>query len=49
MVILSAVAATAAHLRLGTAVAAVPHYRPHVLAKQLATLDNLTGGREASP
>jgi alkanesulfonate monooxygenase SsuD/methylene tetrahydromethanopterin reductase-like flavin-dependent oxidoreductase (luciferase family) len=41
---LAAVGARTERLILGTAVTPVPRRRPHVLASQLATLDDLTGG-----
>jgi probable F420-dependent oxidoreductase len=44
-VALAAVAATTTRLKLGTGVAPLPRYRPHVLALSLATLDLLSGGR----
>lgn len=42
---LAYVAATAPTLRLGTCILIVPQRNPLVLAKELATLDRLTGGR----
>ncbi|MFP8870940.1 MAG: LLM class flavin-dependent oxidoreductase, partial [Myxococcota bacterium] len=42
---LSYVAAAAPTLRLGTCILIVPQRNPVVLAKELATLDSLTGGR----
>jgi probable F420-dependent oxidoreductase len=42
---LSYVAATTATLRLGTGILIVPQRNPLELAKQLATLDDLSGGR----
>src|SRR5688572_5889807 len=44
-VILSAVAASTARLKLGTAVPPLPRRRPQVVANALATLDVLSGGR----
>lgn len=43
--VLAAIAATTERLRLGTAVTPVARRRPQVLAHQVATLDNLSGGR----
>jgi probable F420-dependent oxidoreductase len=43
--VLAAIAASTQHVRLGTAVTPVARRRPHVLAHQVATLDNLSGGR----
>jgi alkanesulfonate monooxygenase SsuD/methylene tetrahydromethanopterin reductase-like flavin-dependent oxidoreductase (luciferase family) len=43
--VLAAVASVTERVRLGTAVTPVAHRRPHVLAHQVATLDNLSGGR----
>lgn len=42
---LAFVAATTEHLRLGTGVCLIPQHDPIVLAKQVATLDVLSGGR----
>lgn len=44
-VTLSAVAATTRRLKLITAVAPLPRYRPHLLARTLVALDRLSGGR----
>ncbi len=44
-VTLGAVAARTERLLLGTCVTPVPRRRPHVLALQVATLDELSGGR----
>ena len=43
--VLAAIATSTNRLRLGTAVTPVARRRPHVLAHQVATLDNLSGGR----
>ena len=43
--VLAALATSTERLRLGTAVTPVARRRPHVLAHQVATLDNLSGGR----
>ena len=43
--VLAAIAMSTKRVRLGTAVTPVARRRPHVLAHQLATLDNLSGGR----
>lgn len=43
--VLTAIAASTDRVRLGTAVTPVARRRPHVLAHQVATLDNLSGGR----
>jgi probable F420-dependent oxidoreductase len=43
--VLAAIAASTDRVRLGTAVTPVARRRPHVLAHQVATLDNLSGGR----
>src|SRR5436190_20763774 len=43
--VLAAIATSTNRLRLGTAVTPVARRRPHVLAHQVATPDNLSGGR----
>jgi alkanesulfonate monooxygenase SsuD/methylene tetrahydromethanopterin reductase-like flavin-dependent oxidoreductase (luciferase family) len=43
--LLTAAALATARIRLGTLVTPVPRRRPHQLARQVATLDNLCGGR----
>lgn len=45
IVTLASVAAATSRIRLGTSVLIMPFYAPVVLAKQLATLDVLSGGR----
>jgi probable F420-dependent oxidoreductase len=45
LVALSYIAAKTSRIRLGTAVLNLPYYAPAVLAKQLATLDRVSGGR----
>ncbi|HEX7214691.1 MAG TPA: LLM class flavin-dependent oxidoreductase, partial [Methylomirabilota bacterium] len=45
IVTLAYVAAATRRIRLGTSVLIMPFYQPVVLAKQLATLDVLSGGR----
>ncbi len=45
VVVLSYVAAVTGRIRLGTSVLIMPYYTPIMLAKQLATLDQLSGGR----
>jgi probable F420-dependent oxidoreductase len=45
LVALAYVAAATSRIRLGTAVVNVPYYSPVMLAKQLATLDVVSGGR----
>lgn len=47
VVVLSYLGAVTSRIRLGVAVAVLPHRNPLILAKQLATLDRLTGGRVA--
>src|SRR4051812_32175896 len=42
---LAAVAAATVRLKLGTSVAPVPRYRPHLLARMLVALDRLSRGR----
>jgi alkanesulfonate monooxygenase SsuD/methylene tetrahydromethanopterin reductase-like flavin-dependent oxidoreductase (luciferase family) len=44
-VVLSAVAVSTTHLRLGTAITPLARRRPHVLANALVSLDLLSGGR----
>jgi len=44
-VMLSAAATVTTRLRLGTSVAPLPRYRPHVLARLLAGIDILSNGR----
>ena len=43
--VLAAIAVSTERVRLGTAVTPVARRRPHVLAHQVATLDNLSDGR----
>lgn len=43
--LLAFLAARTEHIRLGTGVMVVPHHHPLVLAKRLATIDVLSGGR----
>ncbi|MGW2346228.1 LLM class flavin-dependent oxidoreductase [Streptomyces sp. NPDC001661] len=43
--LLTAAALATSRIKLGTLVAAVPRYRPEQLARQVATLDALSGGR----
>ena len=45
IVALSYVAGQTSRIRLGTSVLIMPYYSPILLAKQLATLDQLSGGR----
>lgn len=44
-VMLAAAATVTSRLRLGTSVAPLPRYRPHVLARTLVALDTLSNGR----
>lgn len=44
-VILASVAAATSTIRIGTCVAVVPRYKPHLLARTLVTLDVLSHGR----
>ena len=44
-VILSAVAMATTRMKIGTCVAVVPRYKPHLLARTLVSLDVLSGGR----
>lgn len=44
-VILGAVATATKSIRIGTCVAVIPRYKPHLLAMTLASLDVLSGGR----
>jgi probable F420-dependent oxidoreductase len=44
-VILSSVAMATERIRIGTCVAVLPRYKPHLLAMTLASLDVLSGGR----
>ncbi|TWV53926.1 LLM class flavin-dependent oxidoreductase [Streptomyces misionensis] len=43
--LLTAAALTTSRIRLGTLLTPVPRYRPQQLARQVATLDRLSGGR----
>jgi probable F420-dependent oxidoreductase len=45
LVSLAFVAGTTSRIRLGTSVLVMPYYTPVMLAKQLATLDQVSGGR----
>src|SRR5512144_1195696 len=45
IVTLAYVAAATSRIRLGTSVLIMPFYSPVILAKQLATLDRVSGGR----
>ena len=45
IVSLAFVASTTSRIRLGTSVLVMPYYTPVMLAKQLATLDQVSGGR----
>ena len=44
-ILLTAAALATSHIRLGTLLTPVPRYRPQQLARQVATLDRLSGGR----
>ena len=44
-VILSAVAVATERIRIGSCIAVVPRYKPHLLARTLASLDVLSNGR----
>lgn len=44
-VILAAVAAATERIRIGTCIAVLARYKPHVVARTLASLDVLSGGR----
>jgi alkanesulfonate monooxygenase SsuD/methylene tetrahydromethanopterin reductase-like flavin-dependent oxidoreductase (luciferase family) len=44
-VALAAAAAATSRIRLCVGVAAIPRYRPHLLARTIASLDHLSGGR----
>lgn len=44
-VILSAVAVATERMRIGSCIAVVPRYKPHLLARTLASLDVLSNGR----
>lgn len=44
-VILAAVAVATDSIRIGTSVAVVPRYKPHLLAMTIASIDVLSGGR----
>ncbi|MGW5233023.1 LLM class flavin-dependent oxidoreductase [Streptomyces nodosus] len=46
--LLTAAAPATSRIRLGTLLTPVPRYRPQQLARQVATLDHLTGGRMLS-
>ncbi|MGW5171717.1 LLM class flavin-dependent oxidoreductase [Streptomyces nodosus] len=46
--LLTAAAPATSRIRLGTLLTPVPRYRPQQLARQVATLDHLTGGRMIS-
>ena len=45
LTVLTWAAATTAHVELGTSVLVIPYLNPFVLAKAMATLDQLSGGR----
>ena len=45
LVMLTWIAAHTSRVRLGTSVLVIPYLHPMVLAKELATLDHLSGGR----
>ncbi len=44
-VILASIAAATSHIRIGTCIAVVPRYKPHLLARTLVSLDVLSEGR----
>jgi hypothetical protein len=47
-ILLAAVALATTRIRLGTQVTPVPRRRPNQLAREIATLDRLSGGRRSS-